>query len=243
MKPIVRLYATEESAREAVRILEESGFAEDAILLVTPPEKAGAEAKMIQSAVDEGLLPGSHIRTCTAGLKQGRSIVSVDAPFGSAQAAVEILEECGPVDSERLPPPLRHNPAPLSEFLGIPVLSSQRPTEVELPKSNSYSFPSWFGLGLLSRGATPLSSLFGIPTLTSPKKRWEKSFGLPLLSRNPTPLSKLTGLRTLTSSKRSKETSFGFRLLSRNPTPLSSLFGLRVLSKKDRDRDRSKARE
>ena len=158
----------------------------------------------------------------------------VQAPYGRGQRAVQVMQSCGPVDSELLPAYSPRNPAPLSEALGIPPLTrgSFRPLGA-LTKSQYFLT---LGIGLLSRNPTPLSSLFGLKTLTTAKP-WRTSFGLPLLSRSPTPLSSLFGLRTIRPEKRPWNRSFGLPLLSRDPAPLSDFLGIEVLSKRRKDRE------
>ena len=78
MIPIVRLYPSEEQAYAAAQALAERRFPEDKILIIRPSAAAGDEAGVVRSAVDEGLLPGSHVRICTQALQQGRSVVAID---------------------------------------------------------------------------------------------------------------------------------------------------------------------
>jgi hypothetical protein len=64
---------------------------------------------------------------------------------------------------------------------------------------------SSFGIPLLSKNGTPLSSMFRLPVLTKSKTGKSSSFGLPLLSDNPTPLSSLFGLRVLSKDDDDEE--------------------------------------
>lgn len=229
MIPTLRIYEAEQSARDAARMLAESGFDEDSILLITPTP--GEESKDVRAAVAAGLVPGSHMKVCTRSLQQGRAIVAVSAHFGRGEFAVEIMERCGPVDTQLLPAYSVRNPSPLSDLLGLPTLAHK---PFEAMKRPSFSLSSVFGIGLLSRNPTPLSSQFGLETLSAPKRPWRSSFGLPLLSRNAAPLSSLFGLKTISAPKKRWTSSFGLPLLSKNPTPLSSLLGIPVL-RRDRD--------
>ncbi|WP_162906507.1 hypothetical protein [Algihabitans albus] len=153
--------------------------------------------------------------------------MAVATNFGFAQQAIEIMENCGAVDSDSLPAYYPRNPSPFSDLLGLPTLSRAAPVS-EL-KSASWFFSSLFGFGLLSRKAAPLSSLFGMKVLSDSKREWRSSFGLPLLSNNPAPLSSSVGMRTLSARKRSWTRSFGFPMLTRNPAPFSSLLGIGTL--------------
>ncbi|MDJ0868356.1 MAG: hypothetical protein QNK03_19780 [Myxococcota bacterium] len=229
MFPIVRMYPSEQQARDAAQALEEAGFSGVAILT----SAAGGEAEaIVRATIEAGQLPASHASVCTGGLQQGRSIVSVSAPFGAGQRATVLLEEHGPVETEAMPAHTSRNPSPFSDMLGLPVLADYSPmTDLSI-------IPYTFGEpSVASRNPAPLSSLLGLKTLTASKTSKRSSFGIPLLSQNPTPLSSLLRLKPLSSFRSDKKTSFGLSLLSRNPTPISSLFGLRVLSRKKKDRD------
>ena len=232
MLPTLRLYESEEAAHDAAAMLVEKGFREETILLIKA--SAGADEETLRYAVAEELLAGSHLAVCARALEQGLSIVAVRAPFGRGQLAQQILHRFGPVGTDQIPTVGPSDPSPISDLLGIPTLTRYVPmTEL---KDSHWSLSSKLGLGLLSRGATPLSSLLGLKTLTAPRRPWTRSLGLPLLSRNPAPLSSLLRLKTLTAPKRDWFTSFGFPLLSKNPAPLSSLLGIPTLTR-DRDRD------
>ena len=229
MLPYVRVYASEDAAKEIAARLAQAGLDNQRTYLAGSLK--GQEDSALRAAAEEGFLPGSHIAICTGILKQGRSLVSVKAPFGQGELAIEIMQGDGDTLGEALPEPVVRNPSPLSDALGLPVLSD--PTSMTELKESSWSLSGLLGLGLLGGGAAPLSSLFGMKTLTAQKRPWTSSFGMSLLSRNPAPLSSMLGMKTLTAQKRPWNTSWGFRMLSRNPTPLSSMFGMRVLSKDD----------
>lgn len=87
--------------------------------------------------------------------------------------------------------------APFSDFIGIPTLWHCRP-RAEL---YSTTIPLSFGFRPLSSNATPLSSKFRLPVLST-KGSKGSSFGLPLLSRKAAPLSSMFGLPLLTRGKR-----------------------------------------
>jgi hypothetical protein len=109
--------------------------------------------------------------------------------------------------------PLRGQAAPLSAVLGIPALSPGRTFLSRLFGELASPHFALFGRSRLSGNPAPLSSLFGLKTLSGKSgPEWTSSLGLPLLAR-------------------SAPTSLGLPLLSRNPAPLSWLFGLPVLSR------------
>jgi hypothetical protein len=229
---VVRIYQTKERARDAATKLKEAGFSDEAILELTP-----GSAQSVASAILAGHMMGHRAGFYADRVKNGRSLVAVNPPFGQGQLATEILDGCGPVDQD-LPVPedtaeVRWGSAaaPLSAALGLPVLSRNQPA----PLSDALGMPTRsrseyyltsglasqdpaplsrvLGLRLLIRNPTPLSSRLGLPVLL----RWAKSssFGMRLLSDDPAPLSSALGMPTL----------------SRNPTPLSSALGLQVLTK------------
>jgi hypothetical protein len=228
---IVRMYDAEERARDAVKKLKEAGFQDDAILALSP-----GSADSLASAITAGQKMGSRAGFYAERVRQGRSLVAVEAPFGQGQLATEILDGCGPVDQDLKVPedavrnrwgdeaaPLsdalgwpvltRNEPAPLSDSLGMRTLSrNQYYLTSELANPN-FTLSERLGLRLLSRDPTPLSSMLGLPVLL----RWAKSssFGMKLLSKDPAPLSSALGVRTL----------------SRDPTPLSSALDSQVLSR------------
>lgn len=217
---IVRIFPTEERATNAARALHEAGYDEIALIANVP---SGEVQAAVRDAVSSNRLPGSHIGICERSLGRGMAIVSVNAPFGTGEKATQLLESHGPIETPQLTS--YRNPSPFSDALGIPVLANFSPmTDLSIIKYT-------FGEPKLRSRPSPLSSLFGLKTLSAFKKR--SSMGLPLLSRNAAPLSSMFRMGTLRSFGRGRLRSFGLPLLSRNATPLSSLFGLRVLSKKE----------
>ncbi len=235
MEPIVRIYESEEAARDAVRLLTDEGFEEDNVFLISP-SFPGGEARAVRSAIEKEQLPGSYARVCTDALQRGRVIVSVVAPFGAGQTAMDLLDGCDAVETATLPDPSTRNPAPFSDFLGLPTLSDSQPSS-ELSES-AHPLSQTFGLPVLSNRAAPLSSMVGMKTVSAPKRQWRSSMGMPLLSKNAAPLSSMLRMKTLSAPKRGWKRSFGMPLLSRNPAPMSSLLGLRTLSRRPGNKNR-----
>lgn len=218
-----RLYETELAARGAVTKLKKEGFPEDTIFLVTPDSNREAgSAENLATAIQAGLMESYDARIYAQGLENGRSLVLIRTGFGYGLLALNILESCGPIDTDLLPPPRTWADGdkfiPLSAALGLPVLSDQAAPISELlgigPLATGTLFDRSFGFNLLSQKATPLSSLLHLKTLASKTGPWKASFGLSLLSQEPTP----------------KSSSFGLPLLSEQPAPLSSMFGLPILT-------------
>lgn len=205
----VRMYNTEQQARAVIGKLEEDGFPAETIFLVTPASGAGKVAVgSISDAIAAGFVLGSDAEVYALGVARGRSLVLIRAGFGHGQSAVNILDSGGPVETDLLPPPrlsvdydeaaplscafqwsvLKQNqPAPFSEWLGLQ------------PIATGSIFNRSFGFPLLSNIGAPLSSIFGLKTLSATTDPGEASFGLPLLLADPAPLSSKFGLPLLTS--------------------------------------------
>jgi hypothetical protein len=258
MTGYARLYETEQQAQDAVNELRANGFPDNAVFMMTPasgrdsgfgggpvdqefaeaPSGAGVTLHALANAMRTGKLLGDQVDTYVEGLRNGHSVVAVEAPLGFGQPAVDILESFGPVDSIKNRPqeppkpsawdsdtPLStalglnliksNTPAPLSDYWGIPTLSGRRSFLSWLfgpALSPNFKFSSMLGLGLLTRGGTPLSSLFGIGTkLATP--HITPGFGMPLQSESGTPLSSMLHLPLVT--KRPLSSVFHIPLLTR----------------------------
>jgi|GEM_PF-563875 len=240
--PIVRMYETDKAARDAVSKLREVGFPEGAITLVTPYKRGVGPSQSISNALVAGFKLTNHAEVYAEGVRQGHSLVVVAAPFGSGQIATKTLDSFGPMDTglerpvrsefpmpwdEAAPlssalqwrPISRNAPTPLSTLMSFPTLSRGRTFQSRYAELTSSSW-SLTSPRLLSHNATPLSSMFGLKTISGKwGAAWTTSFGLPLLSRNPAPLSSKLGLHLLTDGP-----------LSGHPTPLSAILGLPTLS-------------
>ncbi len=75
------MYDTEERARAAVAKLREAGFRDDAILELAP-----GSAQSVASAIVAGRMMGHRAEFYAERVKQGRSLVAVEAPFGQGQS-------------------------------------------------------------------------------------------------------------------------------------------------------------
>ncbi len=227
MSMIVRVYSNEDIARQAARALSETGFPDDTIALISSPPGIDPDAaRVVRNAIDEGRLPGSYVRVATRAISAGQSIVTIEAPFGRGQIATDVLARFDPVATEELPRYAPDNPAPLSDFLGIPTLTEGRPDASDMSYWSNYHL---FGEPRITSNPAPLSSRFGMKLLTESKRDWRSSLGLPLLSKNPAPLSSLLRMKTLSKEKPWRR-SFGLPLLSKNPAPLSSMLSLPLLT-------------
>lgn len=224
--PIVRLYNDEAKAREAHRLLREERFAQEDITLLLPAQAASADAAGSLESLVSAILGGggsrAQAKAYADAVRGGQVLLVVRAPWGMSGDAIRVMDDCGPVADpaprEREPYVTWDDAAPLSSALRLPTLWRNRPMPVsnifgleDLPKSRpwfgglvSHRF-ALFGQPRLSRNPAPLSSLFGLPTLTRGGKPMFGGlashdfylFGKPRLGRNPAPLSSLLGWRTL----------------------------------------------
>ncbi|TVQ39524.1 MAG: hypothetical protein EA356_01590 [Geminicoccaceae bacterium] len=225
--PIVRVYETEQQARDAYAKLKENGFADEAAFLLTPGGEGDAGGfETLAAAVTVGEKLGKRAKACAELVKSGRYSVIAFPAFGTSELATQLLDSCGPVDADyRLPTerdpwgpgapfsanlywkPLMENcPAPFSTATGMPTLSS----------SKSYTE--------LSKGQTFLGTM--IAPLTSPNFAFSSFLGLKLLTKRRTML----GSNPLLNSRGPKKSLLGLPLLINSPTPFSSLLSLPILS-------------
>ncbi len=217
MSGTVRLFETEDAARNAADKLAKAGFGNCQVLVAS--QLAGQEEAAVRAAAADGVLPGAHINSSISGLKQGRSLVAVEAPFGKAKRAVHIMETNGAVESESLPAYTTDDPSPFSDLIGFPTLSNVKPS-TSLAR-HDWTFSSMFGLGLLSKNQKGSDRSFGMKTLVPHVDK--SSFGMSLLSKDQSGPSKSFGFNTLSAGKSKTK-------LSSNPAPFSSLFGMSTLT-------------
>ena len=228
MIPIVRLFPTEQAAGDAAAALAKGGFPSRAITVINPDYQGATAA--VDAAVHDGALPGAYRKAVANALRDGRSVVCVTPPYAMGQSAIRILKGSGAVDTDSLPDYTSHSPAPLSDFLGLPVLTEGR-SSLKLLRSD-FTFSSWFGLGLLSRRATPLSSMFGLKVLSSKTGSRAAGSSVQRMSGKAAPLSSMFGLKLLTSKSGSRAAGSAVERMSGNAAPFSGFLGLRVLSRR-----------
>ena len=208
---IDRMFPSAEVANAAVMKLTSLGFRIHDMHLVTPAaadqgDTEETKLEAVMAAIMKGMVPKAKARIYAAGVYRGGSLLTVHAPFGYAQLAIDTLESFGPIDSGYAEPvepgPTWNEATPMSSALGLPVLSSD---------------------------PTPFETFFGLPTLARTGMMLSKWFGLPMLSNNATPLSSMFGLSTRVADATPLSSKLGLRVLSNNPTPFSSMFGLPLL--------------
>lgn len=153
-----------------------------------------ASIEGIAAEIMKGHVLRAHAMVFAERVRQGGTLVTVHAPFGTAVAALNILESHGPVDSG-VPEPkddimawdeaapcssalrltvLLDDSATFSKFWNIPPLLKNTGTTFSalgIPEtvSSRGPFTGTFGFPLLSNKATLLSSMFGLPVLSKPR--------------------------------------------------------------------------
>ena len=193
---ITRMYGSHEHAVDAVNELKKSHFPGSSIHVVSAADvnetSAGTGGEdPVTAAIMKGYVLKAHAKVYAEGVRNGGTLVTVHAPFGSADEAIEILDKHHPIESG-VPEPQRtylawDDAAPVSSMFLLPVLSTDRtpfssfwniPTRkhghtFKLKQISHGSLSSSLGLPQLSRNPAPLSSLFGLPLLSkqSAKRR------------------------------------------------------------------------
>ena len=240
---ISRTYSSRDNAAEAVKKLKSTGFADDLVNVVAPPDSNASDFQATETPDDEliasisrGGVVATHAPVYADGIRRGETLVSVRAPFGCAATVTSILEQFSPTETGLGDPgyevqprdpaaPLSSacgwrvlidNPAPLSTWLGWRTLSTGRPS----PKLDR---------DLVDKPA-PLSKVVGMPVLSDKPAILSTRFGWRLLLDNPAPLSKRFGWPLLSRDQKPPQTRFGLPLRSDNPAPLSAALGLKLLS-------------
>jgi hypothetical protein len=232
---VIRVYASQDAATSVWQELKRQHFSPSEVSVIYPAADGADAAPSIQAA---GIGPYRAQRYAEY-LRNGGALVLVRPPFGSAEAAEQILDRFDPLptgvpeidydldrDYEDDATPfsrffgwkvlLRNSPAPFSESLGWHTLS----------KPNSPTYPASIPIPLLGGSAAPLSKTLGLPVLTKHGAPVAPTSGVARLSAKPALFSSLLGLKTLLT----KHTILGGELLN-SPTPLSSALGLPVLIK------------
>ena len=256
---ISRIYSSRENAAAAVKELKGTGF-RDCPMNVVPPldgnatdgEPAGIPEDQIVASIMRGEVVARHAAVYADGVREGGTVVSVRAPFGSAAAATTIMEKHSPTETgledqgyEKTPPDpaaplssacgwtvLSGNPTPLSSMLGLPVLSSRRSPpkpDRDLP-DNPAPFSKRISMRVLSDKPAILSERFGWRLLLKNSASLSGRLGWPLLSGNQKAPQKRFGLPLLSDNPAPLSSRLGWKLLSKNPAPLSAKLHWRVLS-------------
>jgi hypothetical protein len=178
---IVRMYATEHDARQALAKVQAEGLGTNDCNIVTPA--SGSSEAALVHAITSGLVLASDAHVYAKGVMAGKSLVSITPPPGMGRLYTFLLDTCHPVDSgvsEVSDGPMWDEATPLSCMLGLPVLT----------KPSGYSM---LGLPQLTRtGCTVFGRI--LPELADSSFA---IFGEPNLSHNPSPFSSLLKLPLL----------------------------------------------
>lgn len=226
-----RLFTSAAAAEAAVTALRDAGFRRAAIRTLGQGGEPVTSAQVAATGVsrDNAAFTAERINA-------GATLVVVEAPFGAAAKATEILQHGATVDEpgaiyegsgldDAAPlsslfgwSTLSRDPAPLSSFFGMPVLSGQQaPTHS-------------FGLATLSDNPAPLSSALGLRVLSDSAAPLSRLLGLATLSGDAAPLSSAVGMSTLSDNPAPLSSALGLRVLSQSATPLSDTVGAPVLT-------------
>jgi hypothetical protein len=197
------LFNSTTDAMEAAEDLKKAGFRAGSVHVFTP-ESAEVSAKTL---IDHGIWPSRAASTADA-IHDGRSLVVVETPLGTAKQATVVLN--------------RHRP----NNSGI----SEVQYEGYIADETTY-FSAIFRMPLLLKNEFPFSSWLGMPLLLKDNPDKIRSFGMPFLSKKEFPFSSALGLKLLSDNQSIFSGLFGFPQLSKNEFPLSSMLGLPLLLK------------
>jgi hypothetical protein len=173
------IFETADKAQSAVHKLRAKNFNVDDVLSLKPAKGAELERAM-DSAFEDGFVTGMYTAIWRT-LESGKAVVLVKAALGKGKLAEVTLKESGAAEVVEGSPP---RPQLFSDTIGMPLLSSKKPNAsvirkpflssmlgmatVTTPKAGR---KSTFGIPLLTKAATPLSSLLGIPLTYDPRKK------------------------------------------------------------------------
>jgi hypothetical protein len=199
---INRMYDSFERANEAVHELRTNRFDRfDEIHVVTLQGATGADSlgpdastDAIVAALMKAYVLKAHAKVFAEGIRRGGTLVTVHAGFGTAAAAIAVLDRHGPIDSgvaDATDPPIPWDEAaPCSYVLNMPVL---------LDDSATFS-RFWNVPPLLKSGATTSSAL-GIPQTIDSSAPFSGTTNVHLISNKPALLSSMLGLPVLTKPR------------------------------------------
>lgn len=179
---IVRMFDSAARAQEGIKRLKSWGF-EDSVISQIGAGSGSAEA--IAGAIAAAHVLKSHARVYAQGVARGGTLVVVRAPFGTGVIAGQLLDSAGTIAAGAVPGEPRgaqwDDAAPLSSAFRLPVLSGRGSyymspmlvtsgggttgSALGIPELQESGKPTTGDAGLISRNATPLSSLLKLPTL------------------------------------------------------------------------------
>ncbi|MFK7830287.1 MAG: hypothetical protein AB8B57_10950 [Congregibacter sp.] len=220
---LARLYSTDAQARAAAAAILEAGYGSDHVAMLgsTPPQAASTDESAPEGAEVAAVTPahsaddiarmremlGYRADFYLSRLRDGRGLVVAAPPWFASREAELILDAHEPLEISHEPPPAPFVPtsqqaAPLSDFLGLKVLSDGPVLASYNTKQDAFKLSNKLGIRLLSKSDTPLSSMFGLSTRSSRGESSSSSFGMSVQTRKATPLSSMFGLPVLTKRQR-----------------------------------------
>jgi hypothetical protein len=215
------MYPSESAARGAAAKLREYAFPEDWTFVIPPPAP-GIPPELVDAQILAAYVLKRRAKVYAEGVRAGKTLMVVHAPFGRAGLAMDIMDEFGPVDtglvSEPEAAPTWDERAPLSSALGLPTVLRNTPAPLS----------ALFALGTKAEGRSLLGFFFG--EVGDPHFSVSSMFGLPSTSRKPAPLSSLLGLPVTSRKAAPLSGAIGLPLVTRKAAPFSSLFGMKLLT-------------
>ena len=265
MTLIARYFESESQVDEARQSLISAGYSSNDITVISPvaPSSSGTgepavkSAEIAAKAVMAGKLLGEDSGSYVSNQERGYSLLAVEAGFGRALLAGQILDRHDPIEnaspsaeatepyrliSERAAPlsdllgwqTLSKNSGTLSGVLGFKTLTKNRSFLTSKLAAHDSSLSAKLGMPLLSNNAAPLSSMIGMSVKSGKSgEPWSRSMGFKMLSENRTPLSSFFGIPLISgqNDSRSYAPTKHRSSISKKAAPLSDFFGLVALSK------------
>lgn len=169
---ISSLFNTHAAAMDAAADLKKSGFPEGFVHVVAS-QASGVSAK---SLVEQGINPVRAESTAEA-ILEGRSLVIVETPLGTAKLATMVLNRHQPnnsgISEVRYEGYVADETTFFSSNFRFPLLLK-----------NAFPFSSWLGLALLLKDNPEKTRSFGMPFLSGKEFPFSSMLGLPLLMRS-----------------------------------------------------------
>jgi hypothetical protein len=195
---ISRMYGNYEQASRAVDELKTCplGDSFEEIFVVggksSPPaaQRGESATDVLIATIMKGFVLKSHAAIYAEGIKRGGTLVTVHAPFGAAQTAINIMDSHGPIDSGvpdgNSEPYLWDEKTPMSCLLRAPVLLDEKYWKMPKLAAHSVSLSSVLGLPTIGKSGPSFSSAFGMPLLTKGAASISAALGIPMLVKDKT---------------------------------------------------------
>ena len=178
---ICRMYSNPEQAAAAAAELLDVGFER---VHKFSAANGSSNSDSLVDEMEKAYIPSYHAQIYARSLMKGAALVAVHAPFGDAYIATKMLENHGPIESGVIEPASRSvawdERTPMSSAVLMPVLAKNRhPFEkvwnVRSLTRKPYAYSACLGVPMKSKSANPLSSTFGLPTLSKSRRFFYKT--------------------------------------------------------------------